>query len=134
MVFKTTLTREYVPKVLGNDESDMPFVVKHYAPSTKLKDELLPSPAVEVFNIGENDERETKVTIKPDVKKLVTKMITGIDNLSAEITIGEKTTTKTFTTGESLFSDDAPPEFNDLIQDLSKYFQELLNKVYDPKN
>jgi len=116
--------REYIPEFNGNRELPAVEQVKvlHRAATIKIKEALFPKK----YEYDSNGEM--KGSFELDRSGMMLKFITDIKNFSYE----EDGVSYKIKTAAQLI--DAPSEFEELLDELYSYFQELLNKKVDEKN
>lgn len=127
MVKTVSTIRQYTPVVWGNEQEPIAerIIVEHRAPTVAIKEKIFPK----VFKYDETGEVSGEFEI--DRGKVLREFITEIKNLYV-VEDTEKDTRFRIRTADDLMK--ASIEFEELIDELYKYFQELLNRKFDEKN
>lgn len=132
MIIKIAKVTEFIPK--WNDNLNLKpgeqIKIKHASPSIALKDSIYPKPKAEYTFDEKGNPTGGTTTMEIDRKALIKGMNISIENLSYEV--GDNKIVNVVS-AKDLFSDTTPTEFDDLINEISGYFQEILASKVDEK-
>lgn len=127
MVLNVSIKREFTPKAFGNDKAPAAEQIKveHHAPTLALKEKLFPK----VFQY--DGKGEVTGTFEIDREKIIRAFVKDIRNLGYQSDEEGGATIKIRTADELM---KAPSAFEELLDELYAYFQELLNTKINEKN